>query len=416
MAALTPRIVVATAGHLSTTPRMLKAADALHAAGYRVRVVSANHTEWARTADAIVLASRQWASTIVDYSRATAPVARVASGARFKAAQRASATLGVDRVPIGLAVRAYSRAHDELVRAIVSEPMDVIYGGTNGALAAVADAAAERGVPYAIDLEDLHSAEHGGADAGQLHALASRIEDAAIRAARFVTASSPMISAAYAARYGVEPITIHNTFSINASPREPRPADAPLRLYWFSQTIGPGRGLEEVIRAAGHLTIRVELHLRGRPAGGYLEALKSLQREAAPSLSLIVYEPAGPDDMVGLAAAFDAGLSCEEPLVPNHRLCLGNKIFTYLAAGVPVVLSSTPAQLSLAEDLGDAAILYRCGDVDGLARALCALAAPARRTLTRRAARAAAERRWHWEHPLDRGALLAQVGSVAPLT
>jgi len=57
---MTPRIVVATAGHLSTTPRMLKAADALHEAGYRVRVVSANHTPWAHAADHAVIASRGW--------------------------------------------------------------------------------------------------------------------------------------------------------------------------------------------------------------------------------------------------------------------------------------------------------------------------------------------------------------------
>ena len=36
---MSARICVVTAGHLSTSPRMLKAADALHAAGYHVRVV-----------------------------------------------------------------------------------------------------------------------------------------------------------------------------------------------------------------------------------------------------------------------------------------------------------------------------------------------------------------------------------------
>ena len=40
-----------TAGHMSTCPRMLKAADALHGAGFDVRVVSASHTPWAVEAD-----------------------------------------------------------------------------------------------------------------------------------------------------------------------------------------------------------------------------------------------------------------------------------------------------------------------------------------------------------------------------
>src|SRR5262249_8406094 len=151
MAQMTPRVVVATAGHLSTTPRMLKAADALHAAGYRVRVVSANHTPWAAAADRQVVASRAWAWTVVDYSRDSAGTARVATGARCKAAQAVSATLGAERVPSSIAARAYSRAHDELVRAIASEDADFVYGGTTGALAAVAEAAASIGAPYGID-------------------------------------------------------------------------------------------------------------------------------------------------------------------------------------------------------------------------------------------------------------------------
>jgi len=80
---------------------------------------------------------------------------------------------------------------------------------------------------------------------------------------------------------------------------------------------------------------------------------------------------------------------------------------------VPVVLSRTPAQAALAPELGDAAFVYDTGDAAGLSAQLRRLADPERRRAARAAARAAAERRWHWEHPLDRGALLAQVAAVA---
>jgi glycosyltransferase involved in cell wall biosynthesis len=116
--------------------------------------------------------------------------------------------------------------------------------------------------------------------------------------------------------------------------------------------------------------------------------------------------------MVALSQPYDAGVSSEEPAVENHRLCLGNKIFTYLAAGVPVILSRTPAQQTLAHDLGDAALAYDHGDAAGLADVLRALTLPGRRASARHAARAAAERRWHWEHPLDRGALVAKLAAV----
>src|SRR5262249_20666171 len=158
----------------------------------------------------------------------------------------------------------------------------------------------------------------------------------------------------------------------------------------------------------GRLRHQVALHLRGRWADGYECRLRAVQRDLAPAMTLEHHDPAPPDEMVALCQAYDAGLSCEEPAVENHRLCLGNKIFTYLAAGVPVMLSRTPAQQALARDLGDAAVSYDHGDAAGLSDALAELAAPGRRLQMRHAARAAAARRWHWEHPLDRGALLAQ--------
>ncbi|MBS0540211.1 MAG: hypothetical protein JSR47_15695 [Proteobacteria bacterium] len=79
----------------------------------------------------------------------------------------------------------------------------------------------------------------------------------------------------------------------------------------------------------------------------------------------------------------------------SRSLCLTNKIFTYLLAGVPVMLSDTPGQRALAPDLGAAAVLVSLGDVDGIAATLDRLA-PALA-----AAKAAAERlgreRYNWD-------------------
>ena len=111
--------------------------------------------------------------------------------------------------------------------------------------------------------------------------------------------------------------------------------------------------------------------------------------------------------MIELAHGYDLGVSTEDGAVLNHRLCLGNKIFTYLAAGVPVLLTSTPAQARLAADLGLAAALYESGDVESLASILQRWDSdPSVRCAAAHEARAAALRRWHWEHVEDRGALL----------
>jgi glycosyltransferase involved in cell wall biosynthesis len=390
---------------------MLKGADALHGAGWRVRVVSASHTGWAAAADRSLRQSRRWDWTVVDYARETAPRRRILSGARFRAARSLVDTTGISRAPIALARRAYSRIHDELVAAILAEPADLVYGGTTGALAAVAEGADRLGVPYGLDLEDLHSGETIGADSEHVNALAGRIERDVLPAASFLTAGSPMIADAYATTFGVPVQPIHNTFSRDFDPapkRGPR-----LRMYWMSQTLGPGRGLEDVVRAAGQLGTAAALHLRARATAEYAGELHQLQRASAPDLDL-VYEPlAPPDEMVKLSHGYDLGLACEVPESLNRQLCLSNKIFTYLAAGLPVVLSATRAQAQLASELGPAALLYESGDVDALAEHLRRWAGdPVAQRTARDAARDAADRRWHWEHPDDRGRLLELIDAA----
>ena len=409
-----PRVCVVTAGHMATCPRMLKAADALHDAGFAVRVVSASHTPWAVEADQVLRATRSWRWDVVDYGKVTGRRRQIVTGARRRIAHALIRKIGSARVPAALFVRAYSRAHDELVAAVTAEPADLVYGGTTGALAAVAEAARDLRVPYGLDLEDFHTGERS-TQVGELTVIAERIERRVLPGAAFLTTSSPMIADAYADKYGLRPRTVHNTFSLDLQEPIGSLEGEPLRCYWFSQTLGAGRGLEDFIRAAGHARLTAELHLRAGVKQPYLDDLMRFSRAAAPSLAITLHEPGGPDAMVHLARGYDLGLSGEEPTVVNRRLCLGNKIFTYLAAGVPVLLSATPAQARLGQALGSAAIVYESGDVAGLAERLSCLARDSHlRVQARQSARSAALRRWHWEHPEDRGALVETVRAALP--
>ena len=99
------RVCVVTAGHMSTCPRMLKAADALHGAGFDVRVVSASHTPWAVEADSRLRATRPWRWDLVDYARATARGHQIVTGARRRIAHALTVRFGPSRVPAALCVR-----------------------------------------------------------------------------------------------------------------------------------------------------------------------------------------------------------------------------------------------------------------------------------------------------------------------
>jgi glycosyltransferase involved in cell wall biosynthesis len=412
-----PRICVVTAGHLSTCPRMLKAADALSRAGYAVHVVSTRFLPWAVEADRHARGSREnlWDWSVISYG----PLAEsqrlgAFTSLRLRAARLLAGAFRSRAIPSGILARGFVRVHPELVRAVVRTSSDLIYGG-GGALAVAAEAARHSGKPYGLDLEDFHSAESGDGPEGKLRdQIAERIERRTLSGARFLTAAGCAIAAAYEEKYGVRPVPINNTFPLPArAPNFDESRKPGLKLYWFSQTVSHDRGLEDAVNAMGKGGLDGELHLRGRPARGYLDDLRSLASTAAPRLRIVHHEPAFPDDMVELCRGYDVGLSLEQGHVFNKTVCLGNKPLTYILAGVPVALTDTTGQRPLAQDLGAGAALYHPGDVNRLASELARWANDrGELERARQAAWDAARRRWHWEHPLERGALLDAVSGA----
>lgn len=410
---MTRKIGIVTAGHLATCPRMLKAAEALVDAGYEVRVVATRSTAWAARADEELLERRagRFRLTVVDYRRSASLATYLRTGVRQRIARSLTRLPGP---PLAVAARAFARTHDELVKTAAATEAELLYGGTTGGLAATAEAARRLGVPYALDLEDFYSGQDEG---GELEAkLARRIEDAVLDGAAFLTAGSTAIAEAYRVELGVSPVPIHNVFSLPEAPPDlDRPPGDALKLYWFSQMIGPGRGLEEAVTAAGLAGRPIELHLRGRPDASFVDALRRRAEAEAPKLRLHLHEPAPPDEMIRLALPYDAGLALERTAPPNRDLCVTNKVLTYPLAGLALVLTNTRGHRELLAEMGESAVVAPCGDVETLARGLARLATDrAFLRACREASYRAATRRWHWEHPEERGRLLRLVASALP--
>ncbi len=409
------RITVITAGHLSTCPRMLKAAESLAAAGHELRVVSTNFVDWGSSADVVLRARLRMPWRVVDYSRSTGNWLRIRAGVRYFACRNLCKAFGPERQTASLLGRATTRVLSELVNTAAETPTDFVYGG-GSALIATALTARRLKIPFAVDLEDFHGAEHSTADAegAFCNRLAQAAERIVLRDAALLTTASDAIADSYAKRYGKRPLVLNNTFPLPARAPEFTPVGAEgLRLYWFSQTVGAGRGLEDAILAAGMADIDCELHLRGKPSDGYLDRLSTMAKERAPRLKLLHHATEAPDRMVDLCRDYHVGLALEIFDPPNRAICLTNKAFTYILAGLAVVFTDTPGQRGLAKDLGPGAFLYSPGDIEMLAQALRLWAtSPTTLLAARRAAWASACRRWHWHHPEEEGALLEAVREV----
>jgi glycosyltransferase involved in cell wall biosynthesis len=400
------RYTLVTTGNVSTTPRLVKAADALTAAGHRVRVVALTAMPVHERADAAVMASRGWELVRVDVRHGTlrGAVRRGWHGVRQWGARLAWG-MGFRRA--ALADRVVSRYLDLLARAAGAAPADVVIGHTLGALPVAARAARALGAALAFDSEDLHSEELPATpEHARARAVVGAVEARYLPRCRYVTASADGIADALAERYGLaRPAVVLNTFPLADRPARmsPRRRPAMASLYWYSQLIGAGRGLEDALDALALLDGRATLHLRGRMDPSYRAAFDARVGALRLGDRVQVHDVVSPPELVRVAAEHDIGLALEQPHAMNRELCVTNKLCTYLLAGLAVVATDTRGQRGILADAPGAGVLYPPGDAPALARALAHLIeSPDALRRAQGAARAAAERRYAWEHDAPR--------------
>jgi glycosyltransferase involved in cell wall biosynthesis len=355
-------ICIVSPGHVASNPRVVKEADALHGAGYRVTVIAGNETAFVRPFDEEIIARVPWRVVRAGPASLSARVASRAAKAIARA-WRPRAT-----VPPWLAATAYNAQTSGLTTASCAVPAELYIAHYVAALPAAAAAAQLHGVALGYDAEDFHAGDRANdVGASREIALVRTIEGNFLPRCLHRTAASPMIAEAYAELYGVELVPVLNVFPLTDAGDRPAPLrDAEprrgLRAYWFSQTIGLDRGLQAFIHAMARTRARVTLHIRGSDHWGHGKNLVALAQSLQIGDRVELLPMESPFRMIEFAGQYDLGLSLEADVSESRRRCLTNKIFTYLLAGRPVLMSDTPAQTALAGELGQAAALVSLSD------------------------------------------------------
>lgn len=414
---LPPLICLITPGHVSTTPRLVKNADALAEAGYRVHVVSSAPFPPADGLDAEILSSAKWGFTRANARGGAASMARKV----LRRLARRLVRLRGDTPPrTGVAARALFGESRHLALEAARVPADFYLGHCLASLAPASEAAQARGCGYGFDIEDFHDAETATAMADPVERRIRRtLQERLLPGCRLLTCSAPLIARRYVEDYGLAPLVILNAFPLSQAPavyRDPAPCSEqrPAVFYWFSQTVGPDRGLEGAVEVLARMRVPAELQLRGFVAPGYAASLAARASRSRLGRRLSFLSPASPNEMVRLAASADVGLSVEQSAPLNRDICLTNKIFVYLLAGIPQLMTETAAQRAFAPELGEAAMLGSLGRPEETAAALDSfLSDGARFAAARLAAREKARSRFCWD--VEKGALLDAVRRVLPL-
>lgn len=350
------RVTFITTGQPTTNPRLVKEVECLIELGCQVKVIYCFYQPWAQRFDEELILKHPGAFIFCGGDPVKDKKAYLKTRIRQKICNILFKCLNLP----GVAENAISRTHTEALAKAKTINTDIFVAHNLGALPAAVMAAKNMGAKVGYDAEDMHSAQYTSND-DPGYKLNKYIEERYFGATDYFSAASPLIAECYAKSYPyLAPVVINNVFpKIQFSVTQHYGKGKPLTLFWFSQTIGPDRGLELVIKAMANTADRIELHLMGHCSDEFRTIFLAQASECGLNDSAVQFhDPVAPDELFSFAAEFDVGIASETASTINRDICLTNKIFTYLQCGLAIVASDTRAQTLFMQQYPDTGSLY----------------------------------------------------------
>jgi glycosyltransferase involved in cell wall biosynthesis len=394
------RIVLLSGNSLCHNPRVFKAAGALARAGHDVEVLGAWLDPVLKARDLILIKDAPFRfSPVLDCTLTglRAAPAQLLRRARFKLANAWHGVTGWDSAhqlgPAAAPMLARAQSIEADLFIAHSEP------GLH-----VAWTLMQRGSRVGVDMEDWFSEDL--LPQSRRHRplrLLRLLERELLTPGSYTSSPSRAMSEMLAKEYGGNPpLVLYNAFSwadrqtIDGARQDRRNAGI-ASIHWYSQTLGPGRGIEDLVGALPLLKCDAEFHLRGRAAPGMEDWIASRIPEGLRQR--VFFHPlVSNSELLSRIAEHDIGFAGEMPYCRSRDLTVTNKILHYLLGGLAVVASDTAGQREVAEAAPDAVALYRSGSPQALAQALDLLiGSPDRLARAKAAALRAAEATFCWE-------------------
>jgi glycosyltransferase involved in cell wall biosynthesis len=336
--------------------------------GCAVRVVAVGTEKWLEQRDEKLLGSRGWHLERVDlHSDLWAGKLRSV----WMKGRRCLASSAFQQFKWAtLAGYSVCTSLPELTRLASAEHADWIIAHTQTVLPAAEAAAKRWNARLGFDCEDLLS-EMGDTSCEAIRAIERRY----LPECQYVSVTSNCMAAHLLRTYAIaRPTVLYNVFPVSLAkgliPPLARPAYSPLRLHWFSQTLGIERGLQDVLEACARLGERVELHLRGHASEERKPVILDFADRCGVT-KLIKFHPLiEHDEVLKSIGQYDVGLALERPDHQNYSRTVTNKVFSYLLAGLAIAATDTPGQREILDQVPTAGFLYPAGNPTVLAEKL----------------------------------------------
>jgi glycosyltransferase involved in cell wall biosynthesis len=293
-----------------------------------------------------------------------------------------------------------------LAATLVRLRPNVLHAHDSNALLPVAVAARRLRIGFVYDAHDLWLGrprrERGRVAFALNQAWYAVIERLLIPRAAATLTVSPPIARHLEGRYGLPSVTLVPNYPERVTAPTPRTlralpggerlaADRPVVLYLGG--LMAGRGLEELVDAIA-LTDRPQLVLLGD--GQLAEPLRARAAALGVRERVHLFPPVPPDEVVDHAASADLGVSPIVPSCLNYRYSLPNKLFQYMAAGIPVVASDFPQVRDVLEGSGAGVVADTTKPAAIAAAIERVLADPGMARRMGERGRAAVSERYHW--------------------
>jgi len=334
MTALGRRICIITQSHLCRNPRVLKEALTLSQEGYTVTILTAIYSAKLLQEDLDLIKKTGIEYEFYSDLRESNISSHLVRFVR-KAATELQSKLHIE------SIKSLGFNPGKLLKQCISQSAD-LYIAHQEMPTCIGIELIKKGYKIAFDIEDWYSEDLLPIAQKQRPVnLLKKAEAEALHKGIFCTTTSSALSNKLASVYSAKKAeVIYNVFPATIQPIK-KTINDPLKLFWFSQTIGLGRGLEEFIQLLKSIETKIELHLLGNVSDTYRDELKKLMPKHQ---QLFFHELVNEKELPAKIATFDIGLALELPAPPSRNFTITNKFFQYIQAGLPVIASETEGQ------------------------------------------------------------------------
>lgn len=366
-----PRVVLLTGSSLCHNPRALKEATTLAQSGYDVHVIGAWLEPDLKARDLPIIERAPF--HFIPVFDCTLPGLRSAAGYALGRARRKAANVlhgwtgreSAHQLGLGFGI-------ERLFTCAKGLPADLYIAHSEPCLY-VAWHLMRKGQRVGVDMEDWFSENLlPEARKGRPLRLLRQLERELLMASPYASCPSRAMSEALRAEFGCKPpAVVYNAFpwverqTIDGL-RKDRRDGAVVSIFWYSQTLGPGRGLEDLLAALPLLKCDIEVHFRGHAAAGMEEWMRTRIPERWRH-RVFFHPQVANDELLSRVAEHDIGFAGEMKYCRSRDLTVTNKILHYLLGGLAVVASNTSGQREVAMEASGAVTLYETGNPTALA-------------------------------------------------